>query len=137
MAKSDWSIDTLKEYFDELRQGDQRAVQAALEAAKEAVIKSETAADKRFESVNEFRKALSDQAQDQVTRIEWGAAQNSLVEKIQRLENWQAGQTKVTEVKDNSGKTNLVIVGIATSGFFSFFALLMSILNIVLRLTGH
>lgn len=37
------------------------AINAALQAAKEAVTKAETATERRFESVNEFRAQLSDQ----------------------------------------------------------------------------
>lgn len=40
-----------------------KAVAAALAGQKEAVTKAEVAAEKRFESVNEFRKTLSDQQQ--------------------------------------------------------------------------
>lgn len=39
----------------------EKAVQAALAAQERAVLKAELASDKRFESVNEFRKTLSDQ----------------------------------------------------------------------------
>ena len=134
---ANWTIKALKEYFEELRRADQTAVQAALQAAKEAVIKAETAADKRFESVNEFRKALSDQAQNQVTRIEWDASQASTIEKIQRLENWQAGQTGVNKTKDTDTRTTLIIIGIAVSGFFSFMALTLGTVTLVVHLTGH
>lgn len=44
------------------------AVTAALTAAKEAVDKAERAADKRFESVNEFRAQLADQASTFISR---------------------------------------------------------------------
>ena len=132
-----WTLKTLKAYFEELRKGDQTAVQAALQAAKEAVIKAETAADKRFESVNEFRAALSDQAKTQVTRIEWDASQSSMVEKIQRLENWQAGQTSVDTSKNADTRTILIIIGIAVSGFFSFLALTLGTVTLVVHLTGH
>lgn len=47
-----------------------KAVQAALGAAKEAVIKAEMAAEKRFESVNEFRSTLRDQQGTFPTRAE-------------------------------------------------------------------
>ena len=39
----------------------EKAVQAALAAQERAVLKAELASDKRFESVNEFRKTLADQ----------------------------------------------------------------------------
>jgi hypothetical protein len=42
----------------------------ALDAAEKAVLKAENAAERRFESVNEFRATLSDQAAQFVTRKE-------------------------------------------------------------------
>jgi hypothetical protein len=63
----------LREYFEALRESDQRAIGAALDAAKEAVaaalaaaekavLKAERAAELRFDAVNEFRATLTDQA---------------------------------------------------------------------------
>jgi hypothetical protein len=42
--------------------GQEKAVSAAIIAADRAVTKAETATEKRFESVNEFRSTLADQA---------------------------------------------------------------------------
>lgn len=50
----------------------EKAVLAAMAAAEKAVTKAEIASEKRFESVNEFRKALSDQTAGFITRIEYG-----------------------------------------------------------------
>lgn len=51
----------------------EKAVQAALNAAKDAVNKAEQASEKRLDSVNEFRAQLRDQAGTFVTRSElWG-----------------------------------------------------------------
>jgi hypothetical protein len=47
-----------------------KAVVAALAGQKEAVTKAETAAEKRFESVNEFRNTLSDQQRNLMPRSE-------------------------------------------------------------------
>jgi hypothetical protein len=80
---SEWTLSTLKEYLEgvltahdrryEQRFEDQKqavntamaaaekAVQAALSAADQAVRKAETASERRFDSVNEFRLTLSDQ----------------------------------------------------------------------------
>jgi crotonobetainyl-CoA:carnitine CoA-transferase CaiB-like acyl-CoA transferase len=59
-----------------------KAVTAALLAAKEAVNKAEAAAEKRFESVNEFRAQLSDQAATFVPRGEADARFSALDEKL-------------------------------------------------------
>lgn len=58
------------------------AGQAALTAAKEATTKAEVASEKRFESVNEFRKTLSDQTATFLPRSEADARMNGLSEKI-------------------------------------------------------
>jgi hypothetical protein len=47
-----------------------KAVQAALASAEKAVNKAETADNKRFDSVNEFRSTLSDQAAQLMPRAE-------------------------------------------------------------------
>lgn len=57
-----WTILTLKEFFQ--RQIDDRDVRVnlALSAAKEAVVKSEAADEKRFALLNEFRGQQADEA---------------------------------------------------------------------------
>lgn len=45
-------------------------VAIALDASKEAIIKAETANEKRFDSVNEFRQTLTDQARTFMARTE-------------------------------------------------------------------
>ena len=77
-----WTIITLKEYI-ERRFGDQsKAIDAALAAAEKAVTKAEIATEKRFDSVNEFRKTLSDQASGFLQRGEFSALHKSLVDKL-------------------------------------------------------
>jgi hypothetical protein len=49
------------------------AITAALLAAEKAVSKAETANERRFESVNEFRSTLSDQAATFIARTEFDA----------------------------------------------------------------
>jgi len=49
----------------------EKATAAALASAKEAVMKAEISADKRFESVNEFRGQLKDQAATLLPRTEY------------------------------------------------------------------
>lgn len=68
----------------------EKAVNAALIAAKEAVLKAETSADKRFESVNEFRQTLSDQTKTFISRVESEAKlesfNNRLSDTVARLD---------------------------------------------------
>lgn len=76
------------------------AINAALNAAKEAVIKAETATERRFDSVNEFRKTLSDQAATFVSRAEYLAGHASLAEKIDAL----ASRLDKTEGHSSGGR---------------------------------
>jgi hypothetical protein len=130
MSDNDWTVSTLKEHFDELRAADQRAVQAALASAekavsaaltasKEAVTKAETASEKRFDSVNEFRKTLSDQTSTFLPRPEYEAKHENLKELIAQVDK----KVTLTEgAKTGSGDTwknivTIVGVGIAIITF--------------------
>jgi hypothetical protein len=74
----------------------EKAVQAALVSAGTAVVKAEVAAEKRFESVNEFRAQLTDQAATFVSRVENDTRLGALAEKLD------------TETKRNSTTINEV-----------------------------
>ncbi len=63
----------------------EKAVAAALAAAKEAVTKAENSAEKRFDSVNEFRNTLKDQQATLISRNEAEVRFKSLEEKIVAL----------------------------------------------------
>ena len=63
----------------------EKAVNSALTAAKEAVAKAEIAAEKRFDSVNEFRKTLSDQTGTFIPRPEYTQRLDSIDEKINSI----------------------------------------------------
>jgi hypothetical protein len=58
---SEWTVDTLKEHFEALLDQRDKQIALALSAAEKAVTKAETATEKRFDSVNEFRQTLTDQ----------------------------------------------------------------------------
>jgi hypothetical protein len=61
------------------------ALRAALAASEKAINKAEVATERRFESVNEFRTTLSDQAANFITRSEAEAATARNSERIQEL----------------------------------------------------
>lgn len=60
-------------------------VALALTAADKAVTKAEVANEKRFESVNEFRDTLSDQAATLVSRAEHDATSAAFADKLEDL----------------------------------------------------
>jgi hypothetical protein len=75
-------IDDLRELMLTGQRTAQEAVQAALTAAKEAVITAQAAAEKRFDGVNEFRQTLSDQTATFLPRAEYAAAQGAISDRV-------------------------------------------------------
>lgn len=76
-----------EKYMEEKFRAADKAVEAALTSAKEAVLKAEVASEKRFESINEFRATLSDQAQQFASQEKV----NDLVSRFDRLEGRTTG----------------------------------------------
>ena len=66
--KSDWTVDTLKEHFEKILAEKDRALEAALIAVKEENKKTEIAAEKRFELLNELRSGVA--TKDEVRALE-------------------------------------------------------------------
>lgn len=60
-------------------------VELALTASDKALAKAETATEKRFDAVNEFRSQLADQAATFMPRTEADASTQRLTERIQEL----------------------------------------------------
>jgi hypothetical protein len=67
------------------------AVEAALASQSAAVIKAEIAADKRFDSVNEFRNTLADQQRNLIPRSEVEVIERSMTDKIAALQKQVEG----------------------------------------------
>lgn len=67
------------------------AVANALQASKEAVLKAEDAANKRFDSVNEFRQTLTDQAQSFMSKAEADARLKAVEEDISKISSRSEG----------------------------------------------
>lgn len=76
---------TLREYVDVRFEAQEKAVEAALASADRAVQKAETASDKRFESMNEFRAALDDSGRLNMPRAEAEQQFRATAEKIDEL----------------------------------------------------
>lgn len=63
-----------------------KAIAAAMASSKEAILKAETASEKRFESVNEFRAQLADQAAGFMSRAEANALLAGMGDRVTRAE---------------------------------------------------
>jgi hypothetical protein len=129
-----WNVDSLKEHLialmgeAEKRNGQrfaaqEEAVAAALQAAKEAVNKAEAAAEKRFDSVNEFRAQLTDQANTFIPRLE---AEQRLGQQADRLAELQS---RMDTKEGHSGGASKV-----NSGLMSVGALLIAAIAVVVSL---
>lgn len=63
-------VDERSKAINQRFESQEKAVASALAAAKEAVQKAESAAEKRFDAVNEFRATLKDQQATLIPRVE-------------------------------------------------------------------
>lgn len=110
---------SLKEYFERILaekdaayaqrfEAQEKAVEAALIAQKEAVQKAETAAEKRFDSVNEFRAQLSDQATTFMPRREAESSMRAMTEKYEQLAKTNADNIDALERRQdrNEGRSS-------------------------------
>lgn len=56
-----WTFAAFETYVEDRFRSTKDATNIAMAASEKAILKAETAADKRFDSVNEFREAMKDQ----------------------------------------------------------------------------
>jgi hypothetical protein len=82
-------------------------VALALAAADKAVSKAETATEKRFESVNEFRQTLSDQTRSFVSKVEFDAVRDTNAARIADLAS-RLDKTEGKAVGLNAGWVYLI-----------------------------
>jgi uncharacterized membrane protein len=97
-----WTITTLKEHVDSrfldaekavnsAMSAQQAAIAAALIATNTAINKAETATEKRFDSVNEFRGQLRDQADTFIRSTEVHQQFEAMFSRVTKLETSLAG----------------------------------------------
>ena len=104
---SEWTVDTLKEYFDALMAANTKAVEAALAAAQAAVGKAEIATEKRYDGLNELRGTMADKDKLLLPRTEFQAEMNPLLERLADL------QTRVTKAEGRSGLSTPLLAALA------------------------
>lgn len=107
---SGWTIDTLKEFFDQRLDSMDRALIAARLDAKEAIQKSDAATEKRFDGVNEFRAQLGDQARTLMPRTEAEQRLDQISEKQLRIE------AKLERQEGKSGGLSAIIPWLLAGG---------------------
>lgn len=89
--ESGWTTDTLKAHVDRqfelierLRLEAEKRYEQRFQSQEKAIDKSDTATEKRFEGVNEFRQALADQTSKFLTRDEYDRAHLDLIAKVEQ-----------------------------------------------------
>ena len=103
LSANGWTVDTLHEHIVKLleakEQRDEERFRAqekttvlALTAADKAVSKAEASAEKRFESVNEFRSTLADQQRTLMPRNESELITDGINDRVRTLENRMINQ---------------------------------------------
>jgi len=118
-----WTLDTLEKYLTEkiaalekfcatsFAQSKER-VDMALASSDKAITKAEQTTERRFEGVNEFRSALSDQSALMLTRTEWQAQQRLLTDRVAMLSDSLAKMEARTLGKhEGIGTIGTVVVG--------------------------
>lgn len=111
----------LREHFESRMKAQEERVVLALTAADRAVTKAEQAAEKRFESLNEFRGALSDQQAKLPTRGEMDAAiavlsvrLDSINDRVTRAEGKGAGAWQAWVALGGLVALAATLIGLAT-----------------------
>lgn len=162
----EWNFTTFKQYLDALLKerdirteqrcdaqataldaamhASQSAIDKAMAASHEAINKAEIATEKRFDSVNEFRATLADQATHFLPRTEYAARHEDLEDRfelmrtsIERLST-QMYAIKITDDRADHTQarsdTYRLNVPLIVAGFATFF---VSVASIVLTLALH
>lgn len=106
-----------------------QATQSALAAADRAVNKAETASEKRFEGINEFRGALSDQQKTLVTRTEIDLLSKTLNEKLDIFNKEIAGLRESRALLEGKASQNSVFI----SYVISVVGVILGILGLILK----
>jgi len=129
----------------------EQAVAVALANAEKATAKAETAAERRFESVNEFRRTLSDQTSTFIPRAEFDSSVKAILDRVgaygerlnalelrltSRLDRGEGGQTAVTQARGEEREER----GLARSQIMAILvalALLVSVVSVVVSVALH
>jgi hypothetical protein len=115
---TDWTVDTLLAHFTAILVERDRRFDERLLAAAAATSKAEAATDHRFESVNEFRGTLTDQATLFATRVEVASQLSrsndrllSLGDRVTALEATQTGGAQAVTQHRNAALYAIAAAG--------------------------
>jgi len=102
----------------------------ALAASDKAITKAEQTTEKRFEGVNEFRAALSDQSSLMLTRMEYQAQQQTLNERVGMLSDTvKTLEARLAGKHEGIGGVGAIVGGVAVA-----ISSLMSVASLIIVL---
>jgi hypothetical protein len=81
-----WTFDTLYIHVMEISKAAKEGVNAAMASAEKAILKAETATEKRFDSVNEFRQAMRDQQESFANKSETNMRLEDITKRLDRVD---------------------------------------------------
>ncbi len=115
---SGWTVETLHYHVKMMLDERQKQLDERFRSSEQALERAASAQVRRDEAANEWRGALDDTTNKLMTRIEWGTANQLLVERFERHDE------RLTEIE----KALALIIG--RTGYVNFMGLLagMSIL---------
>ena len=122
-----WTVDTLHVHLDQQFQDLRRQLDERFTSQGIALAKVETASERRFESVNEFRALVMDQQRTFITRAEFDAQHKALEDKLDDL------TARVDSTSGGSASTRR-LVGWGLAGLAIFVTIIVFAANI---LTGR
>jgi hypothetical protein len=98
LARLETIVDERDRRYEQRFAAQEKAVKDALTGSEKAVAKAEIAAEKRFDSQNEFRAQLADQAGTFIPRLEAEARISALEKSLSIIDNWRSRATGVAAV---------------------------------------
>ena len=122
-----WTLDTLERFLSTKVEFLRESIELALTTSDKALTKAETSIEKRFDSVNEFRQALSDQTQNFLTKDAHEVKYVNIEDKINTL----AERVSSAEAIHLGKTTGLISVGNLVVGMVSVVSALTSATAII------
>jgi hypothetical protein len=112
---TEWTVDTLAAHMTALvKEFDERS-RERFNASETAILRAERATEKRFDSVNEFRGTLADQAARLMPRAEYQVQYAALVDLVGIITTRIAALEARSEGKEKGiGSTLAIVLGLLT-----------------------
>lgn len=117
----------------ELLTASRERTEQSIAAAERAISKAEAATNTRFESVNEFRRALSDQTATFLGRLEYSSAHKALVDRVDVVTQRVAAM----EAASQGRSSGLSSAGTVVMSLVTGLAVLVSIVSLMFNALKH